>query len=137
MVRYIYQKSTKTFEKIPEYIYQRSNGWFEIRKRIGGTLIYWGSFPTLEEARLYRAYYIGKHWLVNPSFKNNKFIRRRNNRFIISKRIEGRRIVFGTFQSLSAARNERDICLICNWDINQIVEFDESDYCWLDQQIEA
>ena len=40
------------FTEIPSYIYQNKNGCFEIRKRIGGVLLYWGSFPTLEEAKL-------------------------------------------------------------------------------------
>ena len=70
--KYIYNTKTRTFEKLPKYIYQRRNGWFEIRKRIGGILLYWGSFPTLEEALLFRAYYIGKNWEVNPHFKNRE-----------------------------------------------------------------
>ena len=125
MVRYIYQKNTRTFVRMPEYIYQRRNGWFEIRKRIGGTLIYWGSFPTLEEAKLYRAFYIGKQWLVNPSFKNKRYIRPQNDKFLIVKTITGKKNYFGTFNDLSTAMDERDICVSCDWDFDQIVEFDE------------
>ena len=110
---------------MPEYIYQRRNGWFEIRKRIGGTLIYWGSFPTLEEAKLYRAFYIGKQWLVNPSFKNKRYIRPQNDKFLIVKTITGKKNYFGTFNDLSTAMDERDICVSCDWDFDQIVEFDE------------
>ena len=79
MTKYIYHNRTRTFEKLPKYIYQRKNGWFEIRKRIGGVLLYWGSFPTLEEAQLHKAYYLGKKWQVNPTLKAKRHIVKRNN----------------------------------------------------------
>ena len=128
MVKIIYQKDTNTFEKIPSYIYQRSNGRFEIRKRIGGILMYWGSFTTLEEARLYRAYYIGKNWVVNPHFINHekRYICEQGGRFIIQKRINGKIEYFGTFKNLEDAQDERDICIACNWDLEAIVEFGDS-----------
>ena len=126
MVKYIYHKETGRFEKIPTYIYQRRNGWFEIRKRIGGQLVYFGSFPTLEEAKLYRAYYIGKNWLVNPLFHTNKYIHRHGEKFLVAKIFEGKRVYYGSFNTLSEAKIERDICVACNWDFDQIVEFDEA-----------
>jgi hypothetical protein len=102
------------------------NGSFEIRKRIGGILLYWGSFPTLEEAELYRAYYIGKKWMVNPHFRNRetRYIREQDGLFIINKRGEKGKIeYFGTFHDLEDAKVERDICIACNWDLDNIVEF--------------
>ena len=125
MTKYIYRSRTRTFEKLPKYIYQRRNGWYEIRKRIGGTLIYWGSFPTLEEAELHRAYYIGKKWKVNPSFKANKHILRRNNHYMIMKQKDGVRDCYGTFNDLDSARYERDVCVACDWDYNKIVEWED------------
>ena len=125
MTKYIYRSRTRTFEKLPKYIYQRRNGWYEIRKRIGGTLLYWGSFPTLEEAELHRAYYIGKKWKVNPSFKANKHIVRRNNKYLIMKQIDGVYESFGTFDDLDSARHERDVCIACNWDYNLICEWED------------
>ena len=126
MVKYIYQQRTRTFEKLPEYIYQRKNGWFEIRKRISGVLVYWGSYPTLEEAKLYKAYYIGKHWQVNPSFKADRHIIQRGNHFIVMKKIGNHVVSFGTFNNLQDARHERDICVACNWDYDLIVEYGDS-----------
>ena len=125
MVKYIYQHRTRTFEKIPKYIYQRKNGWFEIRKRIGDVLIYWGSFPTLEEATLHRAYYIGKNWKVNPSFKANRHIIQRDNHYILVKNIDGERVSYGTFKNIEEARHERDICVECDWDFDLIVEYED------------
>lgn len=126
MVEYIYQKSTQTFVKLPGYIYQRKNGMFEIRKRIGGALLYWGSFKTLEEAQLYRAFYIGKDWIVNPTVYKDKYIQKQGeNKFIIIKCIDGQRTSFGVFNRIEDARNERDICVKCNWDFDLIVEYDE------------
>ena len=125
MVKYIYQESTRTFVKLPSYIYQRNNGMFEIRKRIGGTLLYWGSFSTLEEAKLYRAYYIGKKWLVNPSFRKDKYIFPQGTGFVIVKVTNGQRDYFGFFHDIQSARVERDICVACEWDFDRIVEFDE------------
>ena len=136
MVKYIYQPTSKTFEKIPKYIYQRRNGWFEIRKRVGGVLLYWGSFPTLEEARLYRAFYIGKNWMVNPCFKANRYIIFENGHYHIIKIINGKKNYFGSFDNYEDAKHERDICIACDWDFNRIVEFDDSDYTWLGQPIE-
>lgn len=126
MTKYIYRRRTRTFEKLPKYIYQRKNGWFEIRKRVGGTLLYWGSFPTLEEAELHRAYYIGKKWMVNPSFKANKHIvRKSNNQYMIMKQTGDSRDCYGTFDDIDSARYERDVCLACDWDYDRIVEWED------------
>jgi hypothetical protein len=119
--KYIYYNGR--FTELPSYIYQRKNGWFEIRKRIGGVLLYWGSFPTLEEAKLYRAYYMGKKWDVNPHFLNKRYIWKRGDIFLVAKTINGQKNYYGTFHNLDDAKNERDICMACNWDLDQIVEF--------------
>ena len=123
MTKYIYQKKTRTFEKIPKYIYQRKNGWFEIRKRIGEVLLYWGSFPTLEEAKLHKAYYIGKKWEVNPCFKANRHIVQKGRNFIVMKNINGERVNYGTFRTIEEARHERDVCVECQWDFDLICEY--------------
>ena len=125
MVKYIYQKRTGEFEKMPEYIYKNRNGCFEIRKRIGDHLVYFGSYNTLTEAKLYRAYYIGKNWIVNPNFHNNKYIHKYGEKFLVVKVIDGKKNYFGTFDNLVDARVERDICVACDWDFDMIVEFDE------------
>lgn len=125
MSKYIYQNRTKTFEKLPKYIYQRRNGWFEIRKRIGGVLIYWGSFPTLEEAKLHKAYYLGKNWEVNPSFKAKRYIVKRKNNYSVLKKIDGKTVSYGTFNTIEDAMYERDICVVCEWDFDRIVEWED------------
>jgi len=125
MSKYIYQNRTRTFEKLPEYIYQRRNGWFEIRKRVGGVLIYWGSFPTLEEAKLHKAYYLGKNWEVNPLFKAKRYIVKRNNNYSILKKIDGKTVSFGTFNTIEDAMYERDICVVCDWDYDLICEWED------------
>jgi len=109
-----------------KYIYKnKKTGRWEIRKRIGGVLLYWGSFKTLEEAKLYRAYYIGKNWMVNPHFKarSNMYIYEQNGQHIIRKVINGKMVSFGVFNNLDDARDERDICIACRWDLDKIVEF--------------
>lgn len=108
-----------------KYIYKNKKGRFEIRKRIGGVLLYWGTFATIEEAKLYRAYYIGKNWIVNPHFrkKETKHIRQRGDDFVIVKDINGQRNYYGTFHNLDDAKKERDICIACNWNMDHIVEF--------------
>ena len=125
MTKYIYRPRTRTFEKLPRYIYQRRNGWFEIRKRIGEVLVYWGSFPTLEEAKLHKAYYLGKNWQVNPAFKNMRNIIQRNNKYIVLKKINGKTTSFGTFNNLKDAMHERDVAEACQWDYNLIVEWED------------
>ena len=125
MTKYVYRRRTRTFERLPKYIYQRKNGWFEIRKRIGGVLLYWGSFPTLEEAELHKAYYIGKKWKVNPSFKADRHIVRRKGNFLIMKQNGDVRDCYGTFKDIHAARHERDVCVECEWDYDRIVEFED------------
>lgn len=125
MSKYIYQNRTRTFEKLPEYIYQRRNGWFEIRKRVGGVLIYWGSFPTLEEAKLHKAYYLGKNWEVNPLFKAKRYIVKRNNNYSILKKIDGKTVSYGTFNTIEDAMYERDICVVCDWDYDLICEWED------------
>ena len=139
MAKYIYQESSRTFEKIPKYIYQRRNGWFEIRKKIGGVLVYWGSFPTLEEAKQYRKYYMSKNWEVNPCFKRDRYISFENGCYQVIKIIDGVKNYFGSFHNYNDAKHERDICMACNWDFNLIVEYDDSDsnYCWLGQPIDV
>lgn len=125
MTKYIYHNRTKTFEKLPRYIYQRRNGWYEIRKRIGGVLLYWGSFPTLEEAQLHKAYYLGKKWQVNPTFKAKRNIIQRNDKYIVVKKIDGKTVSFGTFNDLKDAIHERDVCTVCDWDFDRIVEYED------------
>lgn len=125
MTKYLYIPKSRTFERIPEFIYQRRNGGFEIRKRISGILIYWGSYPTLEEANLHRAYYIGKKWEVKPAFKADKHIIQRGDTYIILKEVGGKMVSFGTFDNLEDARHERDICAKCHWDFDLIVEYAE------------
>lgn len=109
---------------MPKYIYQRKNGWFEIRKRVGGTLLYWGSFPTLEEAVRHRDYYARKKWKVTPSFKANRHIVRKNDHtFMIMKQTGKVRDCYGTFDDIHTARRERDICLECDWDFDAIANW--------------
>lgn len=126
MTKYIYHHKKRTFIEIPSYIYQRRNGWFEIRKRIGDTLVYYGSFPTLEEATLHRAYYIGKNWQVNPTFKANKHITQKGDNYIIMKTIGDKKVSFGTFKTLEDARHERDICKKYSWDYDLICEYGDT-----------
>ena len=124
--KYIYYDGK--FIQLPSYIYQRKNGWFEIRKRLGGVLLYWGSFPTLEEAKLYLAYYMGKNWEVNPHFKNRpeRYIIKQDGLYIVRKRINSKLTNFAFLNNLEDAKNERDICIACNWDLDTIVEFGDS-----------
>ena len=123
MVKYIYYDGV--FTELPSYIYKnKKNGRFEIRKRVGGVLLYWGSFPTLEEAKMYRAYYMGKKWNVNPSFRANQYIRRQGDKYLIIKPIQGKQEYFGSFDTLAEAQRERDICNACNWDYDLIVEME-------------
>lgn len=129
MVRYIYYNNK--FVELPRYIYQdKRKGFFEIRKRIGGIPTYWGSFLTLEEAKLYLAYYIGKKWRVNPNFvctiREPYCIQSRDGGYLVVKKINGKKNYFGTFHNLSDAEKERDICKACNWDMDLIVEFGDS-----------
>ena len=125
MTKYIYHSTKNCFEKIPKYIYLRRNGWFEIRKRIGGVLVYWGSFKTIEEAELFKAFYIGKNWEVNPNFRFNQYISRRGDNYTILKKIGNKTVSFGTFKSIEDARYERDVCVACDWDYDRIVEFED------------
>lgn len=119
-MKYIYYNGI--FTELPSYIYPNKKGRFEIRKKIGGHLLYFGTFSTLEEAKLYRVFYMGKNWNVNPSFKANRYIEKRGQKFLIVKYINGHREFFGTFDNIEEARRERDICSACNWDYDLIVE---------------
>lgn len=122
--KYIYYDGR--FIQLPSYIYQRKNGWFEIRKRLGGVLLYWGSFPTLEEAQLYLAYYMGKNWDVNPHFMKRRYITEYDGFYIVRKIIDGKLTNFAFLKDLDDAKEERDICMACNWDLDAIVEFGDS-----------
>ena len=108
-----------------KYIYKNKNGKYEIRKRIGGILLYWGTFDTIEEAKLYRAYYMGKNWMVNPHFRTreDKYIVEHDGLFLVRKILNKKVTYFGTFRDLKTARKERDICIKCDWDLEAIVEF--------------
>jgi len=121
-MKYIYYKGI--FAEVPSYIYPNKKGRFEIRKRIGEVVLYWGTYATLEEAKLWRAYYIGKNWDVNPSFKANEYIRKQRDKFLIIKNLNGKQEYFGSFDDLETARRERDICRDCNWDYDLIVEME-------------
>ena len=117
------------------HIQKRYNGKFIIGKSIDGQYTHCGTFDTLGEAQKVRDYFIENDWdldLIN-SFKRvkpfeDRYIRRNahnGNRILtytIQKVIDGRVFDFGTFKTIRAAREERDLLEKYNWDEDLLME---------------
>lgn len=100
-----------------KYIYP---SWdkYVIRKRIQGKMKYYGIFTTLDEARGYRDFLEEHCW--NPKYikKNNnpnKNIKKHRKKYSLIKKINGKEVYFGLFDTLQEAREYRDFLEKHNW----------------------
>ena len=116
------------------YIRKRYNGKFIISKSIDGCQTHCGTFDSLEEAQRVRDYFIENNWSLEVinCFKRvkpfeDRYIRRNtHNRnriltYTIQKAIDGRVFDFGTFKTIRAAREERDLLEKYNWDYDLLI----------------
>lgn len=100
-----------------KYIYP---SWdkYVIRKSIQGKMKYYGIFTTLDEARGYRDFLEEHCW--NPKYikKNNnpnKNIKKHRKKYSLIKKINGKDVYFGTFETVQEAREYRDFLEEHDW----------------------
>ena len=89
-----------------KYILYRSNlNVYEIIKNINGKNEYFGRYHSLEEAKQWRDYFIEHDWDINLRLMGtgNKNIYFKLGKYRIIKRIKGKDIHFGSFETLKEA----------------------------------
>lgn len=105
-----------------EYIFKEGDK-FIIKRDIGGKLIIFGSFNTLEEAISYRDELDHDGWPIPKKQQEapikeeyGKYISKKDGKFIISRVIRGKEKIFGEFDTLDEAKQFK-VKLIDNaWD---------------------
>ena len=105
-----------------EYIFNEE-GKFAIKRELGGKIINFGTFNTLDEAIKYRDKLDEDGWPIPRKITDapimedyGKFISKKDGKFIISRVIRGKEKIFGVFDTLKEAKLFR-IKLIDNaWD---------------------
>ena len=99
------------------YIYPSRNKYV-IRKTIYGKRKYYGTFETLQEARKYRDFLVDHAWntkYIKKNYNINRYIKKHRKKYYISKRIDGKDVYFGTFETLQEAREYRDFLEEHDW----------------------
>lgn len=94
-----------------DYIFKEGNK-FIIKRNIGGELITFGSFNTLDDAISYRDDLDNDGWPIpkkqyDNSSKNydyGQYISKKDNKFIVSRVIRGENKIFGEFETLEEAK---------------------------------
>lgn len=89
-----------------KYIHYRENyGAYELIKNIDGHNEYFGRYPTLEDAKKWRDYFIANNWDINQRLIGtvNKNIYFKNNKYLIIKHINGKDYYFGTYHTIEEA----------------------------------
>ena len=105
-----------------EYIFKEGDK-FIIKREIGGKLINFGSFNTLDEAISYREELDDDGWPIPKNQQDipikeeyGKYISKKDGKFIVSRVIRGKEKIFGKFDTLDEAKQFK-VKLIDNaWD---------------------
>ena len=98
------------------YIAKSGNKW-RILKKIGEVLKTFGYFHSKENSRSYRDYLEAINWTVSDNKLYNKYIRKTGGKYRINKNINGDITYFGSFDTLSEAREYRDFLVEHDWDL--------------------
>ena len=113
-----------------KHIHKSSRG-FDVVNRIGGELINFGSFETLDEAISYRDELEENNWEVKPIFeeaieeKYDEFIYlKEDGRYYLKNEINGEIRLFGIFDNPLDAIAARLDCMRNNWELTYVLEED-------------
>lgn len=106
---------------IEEYIYKEGTQ-FIVKRKINGVCITFGTFDNLEDAIDYRDEMEDYGWPYVPQNKDiekiEPHIYLENNRYIVSKKIMDKTIIFGSFTQLEAAKKYKHRLLENAWNLN-------------------
>jgi hypothetical protein len=122
----------------------RNNNQFEIQKQIDNKIYYYGSYPTIEEARIARNFFRDNGWpkhftLCYYSDYNFKYVYLRSTgSYCIQKLVNGKIKFFGRYNSLNAALEERDFLIRNNWEYPDFESIDDTinnECVWLGHKV--
>lgn len=106
---------------IEEYIYKEGDQ-FTVKRKINDVCITFGTFDNLEDAIEYRDEMEDYGWPYNPQNddieKIEPHIYLENNRYVVSKKIMDKIIIFGSFSQLETARKYKYKLLENAWNLN-------------------
>lgn len=93
-----------------KYISKHPQGGYILQKSINGQLKYYGKYKTLEEAQKQKQYHIQTGWTQKPQYKpnKNKYITTSGKKYKITKNINGKQVYYGTYNTITEARQKRD-----------------------------
>ena len=110
------------------------NGNFKINKTLNGTMRNFGTYPSLENARLARDILIENDWNIDmvpielfKEMEKYPYIKHQYGRFVITKKIEGILRYFGTFDNLKDAIAQRNRLIANNWEMEEIIQEEKVD----------
>ena len=98
--------------------------YFPVYKCVDGRSRFFGQGRTLIEALMIRDWCIANNWEKRYSKHSTgeKYICIVNGDYRVAKHIDGVCENFGSFKNLEEAIKERDLCIACNWDWDEICE---------------
>lgn len=105
---------------------------YHIQKHINRKLVYFGRYPTLEDAIIARQYFEEHDWnpedvskwnMAKPYKNNHRFIVKNNTGYQLKKTINGANTYFGSYDTLDEALAAREYFEKHDWDIKDRFKF--------------
>lgn len=113
----------------PKFISKNKSSYY-IQKKINSKQYNFGSFKTLEEALEHIEFLEKENWDTKYSkhYKNElpKYILHVNDKYAVHKKINGKTIHFGTFNTLEEAIHERDLLIKYKWNYDLLIECEDT-----------
>lgn len=109
--------------------FDKRHGTYVLNKKIYGKTYNFGTYDTLDLARIARDYFEKEGWVDNLEnrlmFTKTKNIEKHGNKWVIAKQIDGCKHTFGRFNTYAEAVAERDLLKRNQWSWDLICEEDE------------
>ena len=100
---------------------------FQIERKINGKYCYFGLGSTLIIALMKKDWVVANNWKKRYPTNYTYISKRKNGKFQIVKRMNGKTENFGMFNTYEEAENEVKLLKQCNWDYDALCEsFDET-----------
>lgn len=103
-----------------EYIhYIKTTGKYQITRKINGSTVSFGNYPSLTEAIKYRDHFQKNNWNLTERLhysKSKYIIQLPSGKYNVVKQKNGTKISYGTFDTLKEAEHQVKLCKTFNWD---------------------
>ena len=113
-------------KKLPRNIARIKNGKYILQRYVNGKNHYFGIFNTLQEVIDYKEYCIRNNWSLDCKLSKKRKIRelpmyiyKIPGGYFIKRRVNGKDIIFGSYNTLDEAKNGLKRITTNGWDINK------------------